>query len=208
MASASNLTVSITDALFIYLDGAPDPEAVAALETEYIARPWVCLTETWECCIKNGYPNVKVFRRFQMKPARRFLFPDMKPLPEGYCLASMDEDAFDAHPFNHGANYPAYEAFRSEGSGAVVWRDGEIVASASSFLSMCGEVEMDVSTAQAHRGRGLATACVAAMLRDCMARGILVHWDAQNVTSRHLAEKFGFEEEREYLVYWLPMGKT
>jgi hypothetical protein len=42
------------------------------------------------------------------------------------------------------------------------------------------------------------------MLEDCMKRGILVHWDAQNDVSRHLAEKFGFETETEYSVYWLP----
>ncbi len=34
--------------------------------------------------------------------------------------------------------------------------------------------------------------------------GIVVHWDAQNDISRHLAGKFGFEAETEYSVYWLP----
>jgi len=37
-----------------------------------------------------------------------------------------------------------------------------------------------------------------------MERGITVHWDAQNDVSRHLAEKFGFETEEEYSVFWLP----
>jgi RimJ/RimL family protein N-acetyltransferase len=50
---------------------------------------------------------------------------------------------------------------------------------------------------------GLATACAAAMLRDCMARGITVHWDAQNAASRRLAEKLGFVTDWEYPVYWV-----
>ena len=44
----------------------------------------------------------------------------------------------------------------------------------------------------------------AGMLQDCMRRGITVHWDAQNEVSRHLAEKFGFEAETAYSVYWIP----
>ena len=82
-------------------------------------------------------------------------------------------------------------------------RDGEIVASASSFLSLDGEVELDVSTAEEYRGMGLATACAVAMLRDCAARGITVHWDAQNAASRRLAEKLGFAVDRVYPVYWV-----
>ncbi len=193
---------SIADALFIYLDGAPEPESVEALEAGFLARPWVCLTGAWESCIQQRYPCAQVFPRTLMKPLSRFRFPVEKPLPEGCRLAMMDEIAFNAHPFGHGANYPSYEAFRAEGSGAVIWRDEGIVASASSFLSLDGEVELDVSTKEGCRGQGLASACVAGMLRDCMERGILVHWDAQNDASRHLAEKFGFEAEQVYPVYW------
>ena len=36
-----------------------------------------------------------------------------------------------------------------------------------------------------------------------MERGLIVHWDAQNDISLHLAQKFGFELETEYLVYWI-----
>ncbi len=198
----------IADALFVYLDGAPDPQSAAVLDASYRARPWVCLTDAWEAHIHARYPDARVFRRWAMKPAQRFHFPEERALPAGCRLADMDAVAFAAHPFSHGANYPSYEAFQAEGSGAVVWRDGEIVSSASSFLTLDGEVELDVSTREAHRGKGLAAACVARMLRDCQARGIAVHWDAQNEISRCLAGKFGFELEREYSVYWVPQGRS
>ena len=197
-------TGGITDALFVYLDGAPDPAAVGTLETRYVARPWVCLTDAWEAFVRARYPGIVVLRRYRMKPARRFAFPEAPTLPADYRLAAMDEAAFGRHPFSHGANYPSFAAFQADGAGAVAWCGDGIVASASSFLSLDGEVELDVSTDAAHRGRGLAGACVARMLGDCMARGIVVHWDAQNDISRHLAEKFGFELEAPYLVYFLP----
>lgn len=195
---------SITDALFVYLDGEPEQESIARVDSHFRVRPLVCLTNAWEERIRAQYPDAVMYRRTVMKPTCCFTMPEKTEFPEGYRLAGMDEAAFEQHPFSHGMNYACFAAFQAEGSGAVIYHGGEIVAAASSFLSLNGEVEMDVSTKETHRGKNLATACVARMLRDCMERGITVHWDAQNDVSRHLAEKFGFEIEETYSVYWLP----
>ena len=195
---------SITDALFVYLDGDPEPGSVDEVAACFRNRPLVCLTDDWEDHIRTTYPDAAVFRRSAMKPSCRFSIPEIPAVPEEYRLTGMDEAAFETHPFSHGRNYASWAAFRADGSGAVVYHGGRIVASASSFLSLDGEVEMDISTEKYHQGKGLAAACATRMLRDCMERGITVHWDAQNDISRHLAEKFGFEIETEYNVYWLP----
>ena len=195
---------SITDALFVYLDGEPEPESVARVDSHFRVRPLVCLTGEWEERIRARYPDAAIYRRTVMKPACRFTISEKPELPEGYRLTGMDEAAFEQHPFSHGMNYSCFAAFQAEGSGAVIYHNGEIVAAASSFLSLGGEVEMDISTKETHRRKNLATACTARMLQDCMDRGITVHWDAQNDVSRHLAEKFGFETEEEYSVFWLP----
>ena len=192
---------SITDALFVFLDGRPDPESAAALEDKYTDRPCVCLTDAWKGYIQERYPDAKVYKRYMMKPACRFRIPETEMLPAGYRVSLTDEAAFAQHPFGQGTNFPSFGAFRAEGSGAVVYRGDEIVSSAGSFLSLDGETELDVSTKEAYRGKGLAGACVSRMLQDCMNRGITVHWDAQNEASRHLAEKFGFEQETAYSVY-------
>ena len=194
---------SITDALFVYLDGEPEEESIARVDSHFRNRPLVCLTEAWEAQIRARYPDAAVYPRTMMNPACRFILPENIEIPEGYRLAGRDEAAFEQHPFSHGENYPGWEAFRAEGSGAVIYHGEEIAAAASSFLSLDGEVELDVSTKEAHRGKGLAKACIARMLKDCMERGITVHWDAQNDVSRHLGEKFGFEAETGYSVYWV-----
>ena len=195
---------SITDALFVYLDGEPEETSVARVNSHFRSRPLVCLTHAWEEWIRAQHPDAARYRRTMMKPACRFTIPDNTKLPEGYRLAGMDEAAFEQHPFSHGENYPCWAAFQAKGSGAVVYEGPEIVAAASSFLSLDREIELDVFTKESHRGKKMATACIARMLRDCMERGIIVHWDAQNDASRHLAEKFGFEAETAYSVYWLP----
>ena len=194
---------SITDALFVYLDGEPEDESIARVDTHFRNRPLVCLTKAWEEQIRARYPDAAIYPRTVMKPVCSFILPEHIEIPEGYRLEDMDQAAFEQHPFSHGENYPGWEAFRAEGSGAVVWYGDEIAAAASSFLSLDGEVELDVSTKEAHREKGLAKACIARMLKDCMDRGITVHWDAQNEVSRHLAEKFGFEAETKYSVYWV-----
>ena len=186
-----------------YLDGEPEAESIARVGSAFRSRPLVCLTKAWEVQIQARYPDAVIYRRTAMKPSCRFTMPTMIEIPEGYLLTGMDEAAFEQHPFSHGENYSYWPAFQSEGSGAVVYYGGEIVAAASSFLSMNSEVELDVSTKEAHQGKNLATACIARMLQDCMKRGITVHWDAQNDVSRHLADKFGFEAETEYPVYWI-----
>lgn len=195
---------SITDALFVYLDGEPEPESIARVDSHFRNRPLVCMTKAWEERIRTQYPDAEIYRRTMMKPACCFTIPEKTELPKGYLLTGMDKAAFEQHPFSHGEHYSCFSAFQAEGSGAVVYDGDEIVAAASSFLSINHEVELDVSTKEAYRGKKLATACVAWMLRDCMKRGITVHWDAQNDVSRHLAEKFGFEAEAAYSVYWVP----
>ncbi len=194
---------SITDALFVYLDGEPEEESIARMESQFRNRPLVCLTKAWEEQVRAQYPDVAIFRRTMMKPACRFILPETIEIPEGYRLAGMDEPAFERHPFSHGENYSCWAAFQAEGSGAVVYNGREIVAAASSFLSLGGEIELDVFTEARHRGKRLAAACIARMLQDCTERTMTVHWDAQNDVSRHLAVKFGFDVETEYSVYWL-----
>ena len=194
---------SITDALFVYLDGVPEPGSIAEVSAHFRNRPLVCLTRAWQEQIAFRFPDAAIYHRFMMKPSGHFIIPANTEIAEGYRLAGMDEASFALHPFSHGINYPSWAAFQAEGSGAVVYHDGEIVAAASSFLSLNREIELDVFTKESHRGKKLATACIARMLKDCMERGLLVHWDAENDVSRHLAKKFGFETETEYSVCWL-----
>ena len=195
---------SITDALFVYLGGEPEEESVSVLEEQFTGRPLVCLTKPWEHYIRRFHPAARVYQRFMMKPGKAFRFPELQMLPESCTLVMMDDAAFAMHPFSHGINYPSFNAFQAEGSGCVVYHEDEIVASASSFISFNGEIELDVFTKEEYRGNGFAEACISRVLKDCMDREILVHWDAQNDVSRHLAEKFGFELDMEYSVYWLP----
>ena len=67
---------SITDALFVYLDGEPEPESIAQVNFRFRDRPLVCLTKAWEERIKAKYPYAVIYQRTMMKPACRFTIPE------------------------------------------------------------------------------------------------------------------------------------
>ena len=70
-------------------------------------------------------------------------------------------------------------------------------ASVNDISSEDGKVEIYVETEERYRGRGFATACVAALRDYLVKKGKSVKYitDADNAPSLKVAEKAGFEEE-------------
>ncbi len=48
---------------------------------------------------------------------------------------------------------------------------------------------------------GLAYACGARLILECLARGIYPSWDAHNLESAALAEKLGYHYDRPYTAF-------
>lgn len=193
----------VYNALFTFLSGKVDKAFFEENKELFLKKYLVCMSYEWEEFL-CAQPNVDaVLKRHAMKPKSEASPKTINEIPEGYILSLFDEDAFNSHPFGHGANYTDYEDFKTRGSGAVVRYKGEIVASASSFLTFERDIELDVSTKPEHQRRGLADACINLMLSDCAKRGITVHWDAQNESSLKLAVSHGFELDQDYAVWIL-----
>ena len=188
---------------FTYLCGVPSAALFEARPDLFFDRLLVCKSLDWERFLLEQPTLDSVLLRRLMTPLCQPSPKALPPLPGEYRLSPFDAEAFDAHPYGQGSTYGSYEAFRRRGSGAVVRQGGRIVASASSHLTFQGEVELDVTTDAEHRGRGLADHCVAAMLNDCAARGLTVHWDAKNTPSMNMALSHGFSLRQEYAVYVL-----
>lgn len=191
----------IAEEMFTFLGGKADKAQLDAMQQSGIPHYYVCLSENWATLLLEVLTEKRTVKRWMMQPRNHFTFPELPKLPEEYDCGLFTEDDFEKHPFEHGVMYPNFEDFHASGSGACVHFGSEIAASASSFLTLGNEVELDISTSPEHRRKGLALHCASAMLRDCMARSITVHWDAQNEASLHLAEKFGFTMEQEYKVF-------
>ena len=76
----------------------------------------------------------------------------------------------------------------------------------SSYCVYAGGIEVEIDTHPAHRQRGLATACGARLILECLDRGLYLSWDAHDLRSVALAEKLGYHRGEPYPVYWLDWG--
>lgn len=91
--------------------------------------------------------------------------------------------------------------FLRRGIGIGILHQGKLVAGAASYAVYREGIEIEIDTHPEHRCRGLATACGAALILACLARGLYPSWDAHDLRSVALAEKLGYHMDRPYPVY-------
>ena len=93
------------------------------------------------------------------------------------------------------------EKYLSEGRGVVILKDGKFVSGASSYTRYKEGIEIEVDTIEPERRKGLALISCSALILRCLEEGLYPSWDAHNMGSVHLAEKFGYEFDHEYIAY-------
>ncbi len=98
-------------------------------------------------------------------------------------------------------NYPSYELFESYALGAVILKEGEPVAGASSFSGYLQGIEITIRTKEEYQRQGLACICAAKLILECMQRGLYPSWDAANTKSVALSKKLGYHFDKEYIAY-------
>ena len=94
------------------------------------------------------------------------------------------------------------------GLGFVAMYEGAPVAGAGSYCVYDGGIEIEIDTREDHRRRGLASACGARLILECLDRGLYPSWDAHDLRSVSLAEKLGYHRGEPYTVYWLNWDGT
>lgn len=126
-------------------------------------------------------------------------------LPAGYTLCRIEEALYHkclAEDWSRDlvSQFPTYDAYQRLGLGVVALstQDGSIVSGASSYSRYRGGIEIEVDTRSDCRRRGLAYACAARLILECLNRGLYPSWDAQNLHSVALAEKLGYHFSHAY----------
>lgn len=123
-----------------------------------------------------------------------------------YELKPIDENIYNECKNNDWSvdfvqGYKNYDEYHKYGLGFVAFHDGEMVAGASSYSSYLGGIEVEIDTKEKYRRKGLATACGAKLILECVERGLYPSWDAQNRWSVALAEKLGYHYSHTYTAY-------
>jgi len=173
-------------------------------------QAWANLIEqTWE----NRYIK---FNRFAIKkegdvfdPIKLKAFVDK--LPEGYTLVPLDERLYyrtkeEDWSFDFCGQFPTYADFLQRGFGLIVLHEGQPVSGASSYSVYREGIEIEIDTKPEYRRKGLATVVGAALILECLSRGLYPSWDAANRESVALSEKLGYHFDREYVTYQVSHG--
>lgn len=99
--------------------------------------------------------------------------------------------------------FKTYEDFKKKGLGYVVFKDEQLVCIASSYTAYKNTIGVTIGTLEEHRRKGLAAACAASLILECLERGIYPEWEAANMDSVALAEKLGYHFDKAFVVYSL-----
>lgn len=198
---------------FCYLAGEPDA-ALAELPPGRQA-PLIAVPDSarWAPVLQAAHPGrCRRSWRYALKKEdcfdRQRLSQLARALPEGFSLAPIAGGLYWAALANGWsrdfcANFEGYEDYNRRGIGVAMLKDGELVGGASSYTVYDGGIEIEIGIRQDLRRRGLAQACGAQLILNCLSRGLYPSWDAAHKGSLQLAQKLGYRFDRRYPAYLL-----
>jgi len=195
---------------FTFFAGRPDRELTAySIE----GQDFMIMTppdEAWSALIEDIWKEkAKRTERYAIKKEPD-IFDREKlqkiAVPKGYEIRLIDRERYHqclAEEWSRDlvSQFPEYADYEMLALGVVALQDGKIVAGASTYSRYRDGIEIEIDTEVSHRRMGLALACGAKLILECLDRGLYPSWDAQNTGSVALAEKLGYHFDHAYPVY-------
>ena len=213
----TNLTEDAAMAIlgdFVFFAGNPSEELIL-FKPENCKQDFIIMVpqnEEWARLIEKCYGDrAKKITRYAIKKEpdvfdTEKLEQAVLNLPDGYELKLIEEPEYNmCHRTGWSrdlvSQYKDYSTYKELGLGVVVLKAGELVAGASSYSTYDKGIEIEIDTREDHRRKGLAYACGAKLILECLRKGLYPSWDAQNKGSVALAEKLGYHFSHEYVAY-------
>lgn len=210
LAGEAGRSALIVNQDFCFFAGEPDEGLVRQAEGPIL----VPRTGDWHPVIERVFGDRAVREtRYAIRKEpgifdRKKLAALVAALPAGYELRRIDEELVPvllaeswSRDFCSAFESPADCCRR--GVGFVALYEGIPVAGAGSYCVYRGGIEIEIDTRRDHRRRGLAAACGARLILECLDRGLYPSWDAIDLRSVSLAEKLGYRRGEPYATYWI-----
>lgn len=208
--------VSISDFVFLAGDDAlPDAKELVLAFLDKMGERNVIIApqnDAWLQLLEELIGNsAKKYERYAIKKDpdafdQKRLYQYANAIPTEFTLRPIDAELYPIVMATEWArdfcsSFSSCEDFIANGLGVVALREGEIVGGCSAYAYYPGGIEIEVDTRHDMRRRGIALACSAQLILNCLKRGLYPSWDAANRMSVALAEKLGYEEKGAYTVY-------
>jgi GNAT superfamily N-acetyltransferase len=197
---------------FCYLAGASDDDAGATL-LRGLALPMMVMASGagWIEAVKSTFgTRVKTYERYSFSShalSRDHLETLQAGSPWRDHVERIDlalaTDAWSHPGVVDIASYDSPDDFVERGIGFCLVDAGECVAAAYSSIVCTTGIEVSLFVEQARRRQGIATALSAALLGECLNRGLHPNWDAANDPSYGLALKLGYVPTGSYVEHYV-----
>lgn len=195
---------------FCFLAGEPSPELLTAADAPILVPG----SAGWEALIREvlGERAVPFTRYATCREPENFrrdrLIRFTRSLPHGFSIHPIGREIYFTLMEGEWAwdlcgCFADASDFLERGLGFVVTHNGMLVAGASSYAVCDGAIEIEIDTRPDFRRLGLASACGARLILECLTRGIYPGWDAHDGRSLALAEKLGYRLDHPYTAYWV-----
>lgn len=196
---------------FCFFAGNPNGALLTAVGEAKLLIP---KDQSWAKLIEDFYGKriSKAFRYAIKKEPDVFnvekLSSYIKILDNCYELKLFDQEIFEmarneSWSIDLCSQFKNYADYQNRAIGTAILHQGELVSGASPYAVYDGGIEIEIDTKPKYRKKGLATVCGAKLILECLERNIYPSWDAHDLRSVALAEKFGYHLDRPYITYEL-----
>lgn len=197
---------------FYFLSGTPNEDLVRTIRKIAGETALVIPREKeWESLICEILPEAEETLRYALKKNRNSFCIEkleklVKDLPDGFYIQLIDEELYQRCLMQEWSRdfvslFRNAKQYKECGIGFVVMHGDDLAAGASSYSYYDGGIEIEIDTKLEYRRRGLASACAARLILECLDRGLFPSWDAANRISLALAEKLGYQFDQAYVTY-------
>lgn len=201
---------------FFFFAGKPEPELIRFIPADWDGgcRLLTPQNEDWAAAIEAVYGGAAEREtRYAIKKEPGIF--DNKRLAQAVCAAPAAIIPIDEALYlkcreadwsrDLVSRYETFDDFSRLALGFAAVSEGKILSGAACYCTYSKGIEIEIDTHPDHRRCGLALGCGAALILECLNRGLYPSWDAANPGSVALAEKLGYHFSHEYPVYYLPI---
>lgn len=197
---------------FYFLAGMPNKDLVRSVRK--IAGDTALVIprqKEWESLIREILPEAEKTLRYALKKNQdgfciKKLEKLVKDLPDEFSIQPIHEEIYQRCLMQEWSRdlvslFQNARHYQECGVGFVVMHKDTLAAGASSYSYYDRGIEIEIDTKLEYRRQGLASACAARLILECLDRGIFPSWDAANRASLALAEKLGYQFDQAYVTY-------